>query len=151
MVRTFKSYASAAATGLALASIAALAIPAVAQEAAAQSVKPEQAAPADTSASQIVVRDAVSGQLRAATAEEAQALRDQHAKGKLRFAPQATLARYHYSGARGARLTDEFMNYSVVVRQPDGSLKEYCFQSPEAAEAAVKTAPVAATATLPTE
>ncbi|HEY9066251.1 MAG TPA: hypothetical protein VIO33_14800 [Burkholderiaceae bacterium] len=151
MVRTFKSCISAAGTGLALASIAALAIPSVAQEATAQSVKPEQSAPVDASAGQIVVRDAASGQLRPATADEAHALREQHAKGKLRVAPQATLARYHYSGARGARLTDEFMNYSIVVRQPDGSLKEYCFQSREAAEAAIKSAPVGATATLPTE
>ena len=151
MVRTIKSYAGMAGSALALASIAAWAAPAVAQEATAQAAKPEQAAPVDTSAGQIVVRDATSGELRAATAEEAQALREQHAKGRLRIAPQATLARYHYSGARGARLTDEFMNYSVVVRQPDGSLKEFCFQSREAAEAAVKVSPVIATSTAATE
>jgi len=149
MVRTINSYPRAAVSGLVLAAVAALAVPAMAQDAPA--AKPEQALPVDTSAGQIVVRDATSGQLRPATAEEAQALRDQHAKGRLRVAPQATLARYHYSGARGARLTDEFMNYSVVVRQPDGSLKEFCFQSREAAEAALKSSPVVATQTAPTE
>ena len=56
----------------------------------------------------------------------------------------------HARQMRGARLTDEFMSYSVVVRQPDGSLKEFCFVSREAAEAALKS-PFVAPQTLPTE
>ena len=137
MARTFKSYA--------LAGIAALALPALAQEVPAQA----QSALAAT-ASQIVVRDGNTGQLRAASAEEAATLREQHATGRLRVAPQSTLQRFHSSGARGVRLTDEFMTFSVVVRQSDGSMKEFCFESREAAEAALK-APVVATQTLPTE
>jgi len=132
MVRTFKSYAL-------LAGVAALALPAMAQE-----------APVQATSNQIVVRDAGTGQLRAASPEEANTLREHHATGRLRAAAQSTLPRFHASGARGARLTDEFMSYSVVVRQPDGSLKEFCFESREAAEAALK-APVAAPQTLPTE
>jgi len=143
MVRTFKSYALAAA--------AALALPALAQEAPLQATKVEQAQSTVTAASsQIVVRDSSTGQLRAASPDEAATLRAQHANGRLRLAPQSTLPRVHSSGARGARLTDEFMSYSVVVRQPDGSLKEFCFQSREAAEAALN-APVATPQTLPTE
>ena len=43
--------------------------------------------------------------------------------------------RLSFSGARaawahGARLTDEFMNYSVVVRTADGKLVELCVQDP---------------------
>jgi hypothetical protein len=48
-------------------------------------------------------------------------------------------------------LTDEFMSYSVLVRQPDGKLVEVCFESKEAADEAMKAAPVAKTNTLPTE
>lgn len=145
MLRTFKSYA--------LAGAAALALAAIAQEALAQAAKPAESQSAVTATSnQIVVRDGNSGQLRAASPEEAATLREQHAAGRLRAAaPQSTLPRYHASGARGARLTDEFMSYSVVVRQPDGSLTEFCFESREAAEAALKSPPVVVTQTLPTE
>jgi hypothetical protein len=142
MVRTFMSYA--------LTGVAALALPAMAQQATA--TQPELAPAAVTATSnQIVVRDGNTGQLRAASPDEAATLREQNAKGRLRVAPQSTLPRFHTSGARGARLTDEFMTFSVVVRQPDGSLKEYCFESREAAEAALKTPVVTTTQTLPTE
>lgn len=143
MVRMFKSYA--------LAGVAVLALPAMAQEASVQAARPEQVQTAVTADSnQIVVRDANTGHLRAATPEEATTLREQRATNRLRIAPQSTLPRFHASGARGTRLTDEFMSYSVLVRQPDGSLKEFCFESREAAEAALK-APVITTQTLPTE
>ena len=140
MVRTFKSYA--------LAGVAALALPAIAQEAPVRAAQAQSAVAATSN--QIVVRDGNTGQLRAASPDEANSLREQHAAGKLRLAPQSTLPRVHSSGARGARLTDEFMSYSVVVRQPDGSLKEFCFVSREAAEAALKS-PFVAPQTLPTE
>jgi hypothetical protein len=42
------------------------------------------------------------------------------------------------AGAVGARLTGDFMSYSVLVRQADGKLVEQCFDSKEAAEAATK-------------
>ena len=97
MVRMFKSYA--------LAGVAALALPAIAQEAPAQAARAEQAQSAVTAtSSQIVVRDGNTGQLRAASPEEANSLREQHSKGRLRAAPQSTLPRSHASGARGAHL-----------------------------------------------
>lgn len=142
MVRTFMSYA--------LTGVAALALPAIAQQAPAMQPEQAQAAVSATS-SQIVVRDGNTGQLRAASPDEAATLREQNAKGRLRVAPQSTLPRFHTSGARGARLTDEFMTFSVVVRQPDGSLKEFCFESREAAEEALKTPVVTTPQTLPTE
>lgn len=104
------------------------------------------AAPSATS-SQIVVRDAASGQLRAATPEEAKTLRA--TEPQVRAA--RTLPRAHASGARGARLTDEFMSYSVLVRQPDGSFTEVCYASREEAEAATHAAPVAKSTPAPTE
>jgi len=159
MFATFKSCArsvSVAGTGLALVGIAALPLQALAHDGHAEAAKPAQAqAPADANA-QVVVRDAATGQLRAATPEEAQALHASRAgvatlrKSAVAATPQA---RFHPSGARGARLTDEFMSYSVVVRQPDGSLATLCFESREEADAALKAAasPVAKTSTLPTE
>ena len=97
---------------------------------------------------QVVVRDAATGRLRAPTDSETQAL---HAAApNLRRAPHAPMQRSHHSGAKGVRLTEEFMSYSVVIKQPDGRLVEYCFPNAEAAEAAV-TAPVSAPNTLPTE
>ena len=97
-----------------------------------------------------MVRDGTTGQLRAATADEAQTLHQSRARA-LRAAPAAPMARVHNSGARGVRLTDEFMSYSVVLRGADGKLVEYCFSTREAAEAAVKSESVAKAATLPTE
>ena len=159
MFATFKSCARSvgvAGTGLALVGIAALPLQALAHDGHAEAAKPAQAqAPVDANA-QVVVRDAATGLLRAATPEEAQALHASRAgvatlrKSAVAATPQA---RFHPSGARGARLTDEFMSYSVVVRQPDGSLATLCFESREEADAALKAAasPVAKTSTLPTE
>ena len=97
---------------------------------------------------QVVVRDAATGRLRAPTESETQAL---HAAApNLRRVPGTPMQRSHHSGAKGVRLTEEFMSYSVVIKQPDGRLVEYCFPNAEAAEAAV-TAPVSAPNTLPTE
>lgn len=97
---------------------------------------------------QVVVRDAATGHLRAPTESETQAL---HAAApKLRRIPGTPMQRSHHSGAKGVRLTEEFMSYSVVIKQADGRLVEYCFPNAEAAEAAVK-APVSAPNTLPTE
>ena len=107
---------------------------------------PAAAAPS----AQMAVRDAATGRLRAPTAVEAQAL---HAAGPqaLRAAhlsPTQNLTRTHRSGATGARLTDNALSYSMVVRQPDGRFAEYCFSNRDAAEAVVATPPLDA---LPTE
>ncbi len=72
--------------------------------------------------SQTVVRDAETGKLRGATPAEAVALKAQSVKANARIAPKATLQKSHSSGARGARLTDEFMTTSVAVRNADGSI-----------------------------
>lgn len=74
-----------------------------------------------------VVRDAETGKLRNATAEEHAALQAQ-ANSRvrtLRAAPQAFLHKYHANGARGVRLTDEFTNSVRAERQPDGSIATY--------------------------
>jgi len=115
----------------------------------AQAGTADAAAPATDSNAQVVVRDAETGKLRAATAEEARTLTSK--SDGLRRAPIAPLAKTHASGARGMRLNDAAMSYSVIVRQPDGRLVEQCFDSQEAADAAVKAASVAKSNILPTE
>jgi hypothetical protein len=69
-----------------------------------------------------VTRDAATGKLRAATAEEHQALAAKKAKFAIRAAAPAPMSKSHSSGARGARLTDEFLTSSVAVRQADGTV-----------------------------
>ncbi len=98
--------------------------------------------------SQVVARDPATGQLRPATAEEAKALRAARA-AHLRAGGSVTSATHtHWSGARGARLTEDFMSYSVVVRTADGKLVELCVQDPSTL--AAKPAQ-AKTPELPTE
>ncbi len=149
MFSIFKKSAPAFATCVALAGAAALPTLAVAHDDVSAA---ETNAPVASVSGQIVVRDGASGQMRSATAEEAHAL---HAKGQGHAFSQrraaTTMSRAHSSGAQGARLTDEFMTYSVLVRQPDGRLVSICFDTKEEAEAAVKAAPVVKTATAPTE
>jgi hypothetical protein len=74
-----------------------------------------------------VVRDPGTGKLRNATAEEHAALQAQaNARVRtLRAAPQAFQQKYHASGARGVRLTDEFTSSVRAERQPDGSITTY--------------------------
>jgi hypothetical protein len=113
---------------------------------------PQPATPAAPTAiaadAQVVVRDADTGELRAPTASEYQTLQAQGSK--LRQLARPLLMKSHASGAVGVRLNEEYMSYSVVVKQPDGRLVEYCFSSPEAAEAAIG-APASTVNTLPTE
>lgn len=122
--------------GAVLALAASAALPAMAQDAAAST---DVAISTD---SQVVVRDASSGKLRAATPQETQAL--------LKAAPHANALRAgarakpmqirHWTGARGVRLTDDFLSHSIVVKQPDGSLAEACIEGKADAEAAVRAA-----------
>ena len=119
---------------------------------AAQAADVPAAPEADTTTiapdAQVVVRDSATGHLRAPTESESATL---HAAGAaLRHSARAPQPRSHHSGAKGVRLTEDFMSYSVVIKQPDGRLVEYCFPNEEAANAAV-TAPVSAPNTLPTE
>lgn len=94
--------------------LCACALPAVAQQAEQQAVQSSDAL--------TVTRDASTGKLRAATAEEQQAMKAAKAKFAMRFAAPVPQTKVHASGARGARLTDEFLTSSVAVRQADGSL-----------------------------
>ncbi|MEO5844969.1 MAG: hypothetical protein ABIQ33_09010 [Caldimonas sp.] len=98
---------------------------------------------------QIVVKDGDTGRLRHATADEAKALHDgrAHARGRVAASPAS---RSHWSGARGARLTDEFMSYSVVVKRADGALVELCVEGGETTARLVTSASLKP-ATLPTE
>jgi hypothetical protein len=94
----------------------------VSQSAAAQEVQSNDAL--------TVVRDAETGKLRNATAAEHAALQAQaqapNARVRtLRAAPQAFQQKYHASGARGVRLTDEFTSSVHAERQPDGSIKTF--------------------------
>jgi hypothetical protein len=101
---------------------------------------------------QIVVRDAGSGKLRHASPEEAAELKEKGAQFK-RIAPAQRLVPHdHRSGARGVRLNESFMTYSVVVKQPDGQLAELCVEGRDTADAAVKSAAaIQPRNTLPTE
>ena len=111
------------------------------------------AAPAATEASvadaQIVVKDGDTGQLRNATPEEARALHS--ARPQARRAAAVPESRAHWSGARGARLTDDFLSYSVLVKRADGKLVELCVEGGETTATLVKSAPPLKPATLPTE
>jgi hypothetical protein len=98
---------------------------------------------------QVVARDAVTGELRAATADEAKALQG---KAKSRAVAAQPSLKSHAGGAQGVRLTDEFLNHVVVVRRADGSLVTQEYSSKADAEAAAKSpAPAAKPATAPTE
>jgi hypothetical protein len=96
-----------------------------------------------------VVRDATTGELRAPTAEEAQALAAPALTGRAASAKAAVqpLVRSHANGATSVRLTDEFATYAVGVRKANGSVQTQCFDSKDAATAAVSMASPAAPTT----
>lgn len=104
-----------------------------------------QEAPVHSNDSLTVVRDPVTGKLRHATAEEQAALKAPAAGSKMARsaarapAPQSFQQKYHASGARGVRLTDEFTSSAVAVRKPDGTVEMQCFDSHDAAKSAVTT------------
>lgn len=116
------------AAGISLALIGFASQPAVAQQ-----------APLESTEALTVVRDAETGQLRHASASEMNALKAQSTRALARMAPKATQQKTHGSGARGARLTDEFMSTSVAVRNPDGSIGMQCFDSHGAASDAASS------------
>jgi hypothetical protein len=76
---------------------------------------------------QIVVRDGDTGKLRHATSDEARALNAGRANARAaRGGGPSPESRSHWSGAVGARLTDDFMSFTVVVKRADGKLVELC-------------------------
>lgn len=107
------------------------------------------AATETTMASQVVVRDAATGRLRAPTAQEVATLAAQ--RETIRIPAQTQMRVHTSSGAKGLRLTDAFMSFQVLVPQADGTMQMVCFESREEAEAALKTMPIAKNQTLPTE
>jgi hypothetical protein len=117
----------------------------------AQAETPTAAMVGDSVANQVVVRDAQTGKLRAASVQEARALTAERAAAPS-GQPLNTAPRLHASGARGVRLSDEFMNHAVIARLPDGSVVEQCFHTPEEAAIAHKSMSIKkAPAALPTE
>lgn len=130
------------ATGISLALLAITALP---LQALAQTAKAPTAATEDgANPGMTVVRDADTGQLRGPTAAESAQL-DALKAAKVRdsrIAPKAVLQRFHPNGARGARMTDEFMSSSIAVIRPNGTVETQCFDSKDAAEAALKAAPI---------
>jgi hypothetical protein len=94
-----------------------------------------------------VVRDATTGELRAPSAEEAQALAAPTSSAKGAKAAAQQLVRSHANGATSVRLTDEFATYAVAVRKANGSVQTQCFDSKDAATAAVSLASPAASTT----
>lgn len=135
---------------VALATLACVGGAALAQSAPPAAPAPETAA--NPPAAMVVVRDAETGALRAPTAAELKALNESAGKGARRASAQRPLPKVHPSGAQGARLTDEFATYLVVVRRPDGTLSTEHVEGRKAADAATR-APVARPAPVnaPTE
>jgi hypothetical protein len=87
----------------------------------------------------VVVKDAVTGKMRAPTPEEMRALRaaapPNAAMSSARPAAAPSMTRA--DGARGVRVGDSHMVYEVVTRGPDGKLSSQCVQGLEAAERAL--------------
>lgn len=101
------------------------------------------AASTDAADGMVAVRDAVTGQLRAPTADELAALqaKSQAAKSsRLRALAAAPVQaeRMNSRGAFGFRPGPENVSYSVVTRNADGSFSSTCVQGQEQAEAIVK-------------
>lgn len=104
------------------AGVAGLALCAIVLPATAQQAQQEAVQSVD---SVTVTRDADTGKLRPATSEEQQALHAAKLR-QLRAVTQSALTKYHASGARGARLTDEFLSSSTAVRKADGTIEMVC-------------------------
>jgi len=103
----------------------------------------------------IVVRDAETGQMRAPTAAEAEALQQKSsAKGELKGtrqaaaqnAPLKTQPKQHRSGAVGARVNDDLASLLVVQRRPDGAVAEACLPAAEAEQVVREGKPLPAAA-----
>ncbi len=98
-----------------------------------------QAAPAGEQA--VVVRDAETGQLRAPTAAEAQALRDSQRQRAPQTASKAPVQRTHADGSVSVELDDSTLMYSVARRGADGTIERACVQGIEKAQSWANSAP----------
>lgn len=87
-----------------------------------------------------VVKDPVTGQLRAPTAEEFKAMQDQEDKAKAsqRSAPAVrTMPRRNAHGGLSHDVGERFMTYSVLKRDAAGNMTMQCVTGAEAADKAV--------------
>lgn len=114
--------------------------------------EPKASAPAAESAGKaaprmIVVKDPDTGQLRAATAKEIEALRAASIKPALATAAPATTVETLPSGRKRALLGPEYSRYSVVRKNPDGSLSSDCVPGSKLDEAV--SAPASTTKPAP--
>lgn len=91
-----------------------------------------------------VVRDPVTGRLRAPTAEEFKAMQAQEAARQRAAGVQPAAARAPINvvrradGSSSARLDESTMTYSVVTRAADGKFTEHCVTGAHAADRLVK-------------
>jgi hypothetical protein len=87
----------------------------------------------------VVARDPQTGQLRAPTAAELKALRQQGEASMMgKAAVEAPTAVTRTDGVRQVRLGERGMVYSVVTRDADGKLVRKCVQGEQAAQEAIK-------------
>lgn len=95
-----------------------------------QSARAQEALP-QAAESLTVVKDPVTGKLRAPTAEEVAALKAKANANKrtVRSAPQAPKMIMNAEGFTGFRMTNESLSTSVAVRKPDGSVERQCLES----------------------
>ncbi len=102
----------------------------------------------------VVVRDATTGRLRAATSEEAQehaaraaSERAARARSGTSHASAGALVRHHANGAKSVRMTDEMVSQVVAVRRGTGAAEAFCMPDKASAQATVAfTAPSARSA-----
>jgi hypothetical protein len=93
----------------------------------------------------VVARDPHTGQLRAPTQAELQALRAHGAAAMLgKVAPAAPAVVARKDGVRQVRLGENAMVYSVVTRDANGKLVAQCVHGEQAANDAVKSGAPAA-------
>lgn len=85
----------------------------------------------------VVVRDPLTGKLRAPTPDEARLLRARTPAGTALAAPRQPSLVTGPGGARGVRLGDKTMVYEVVTRGADGTLSRQCVQGDGAAQDAL--------------
>lgn len=85
-----------------------------------------------------VVRDAETGKLRPPTAQEYAVMQQARiAKARnFRAAPRPAIQKYHRSGARGARVSEELEVLSVVASLPECTVETPCPDAKDAANAA---------------
>jgi hypothetical protein len=99
------------------------------------------AAEPDGQQGMVVVRDAHTGKLRAATPAEVMVLRAQQGARPLAAAASTSPVTVRRDGTMQKRLGERGMVYSVATRDADGKIGTQCVKGEEAAEAALDHSP----------